>query len=56
MEMQICLNGFAICEPISGCDYIGSAWVQAQKLAETLGVTCGLISAETGEVIAWWEP
>ena len=56
MEMMIYVNGQQIGGIISGCEFIGDAWVKAQKLAETLNVSCGLVSAETGEVIAWWEP
>lgn len=56
MEMMIYVDGKQIGGIISGCEYIGEAWVQAQKLAEMLDVSCALVSAETGEVIAWWEP
>lgn len=56
MQMMIYLDGKQIGGIISGCDFIGSAWVQAQELAEMLDVSCALVSAETGEVIAWWEP
>ena len=56
MEMMIYVNGKQIGEAISGCEYIGEAWVRAQALAEILDVSCALVSAETGEVIAWWEP
>lgn len=56
MEMMIYVNGKQIGEAISGCEYIGEAWVRAQALAEMLDVSCALVSAETGEVIAWWEP
>ena len=56
MEMVIFLNGRPISGVINGCEYIGETWVKAQELAETLDVSCGLVSAETGEVIAWWEP
>ena len=55
MEIKIYVDGKQIGEIISGCEFIGEAWVQAQKLAEMLDVSCGLVSAETGEVIAWWE-
>ena len=55
MEMFICVNGKQIGDAISGCEYIGEAWVKAQELAEMLDVSCALVSAETGEVIAWWE-
>lgn len=56
MEMVICLNGNPVSEPLSGCDFIGEAWVKGQELAEMLDVSCALVSAETGEVIAFWEP
>ena len=56
MEMMIYVNGKQIGEAISGCEYIGEAWVRAQALAEILDVSCALVSAETGEVIACWEP
>ena len=56
MEMMIYVDGKQIGEIICGCEFIGEAWVRAQELAETLDVSCGLVSAETGEVIAWWEP
>ena len=56
MEMMIYVNGKQISEAISGCEYIGEAWVKAQELAEMLDVSCALVSAETGEVIVWWEP
>ena len=56
MEMMIYVDGKQIGEIISGCEYIGEAWVKAQELAEMLDVSCALVSAETGEVIAWWEP
>ena len=56
MEMRIYINGFPMGDAVSGCEFIGEAWVKAQELAEMLGVSCALVSAETGEVIAWWEP
>lgn len=56
MGMWIYLNGRQTSEIISGCEFIGEAWVQAQRLAELLNVSCALVSAETGEVIAYWEP
>ena len=56
MEMMIYVNGKQVSGVISGCEYIGEAWVKAQELAEMLDVSCALVSAETGEVIAWWEP
>ena len=56
MEMMIYVNGKQIGGAISGCEFIGEAWVKAQELAEILDVSCALVSAETGEVIAWWEP
>lgn len=56
MRMLIYVNGHQIGGAISGCEYIGEAWVKAQELAEMLDVSCALVSAETGEVIAWWEP
>ena len=56
MQVMIYVNGKQISDVISGCEYIGEAWVKAQELAEMLDVSCALVSAETGEVIAWWEP
>ena len=56
MEMMIHVDGKQIGGIISGCEFIGNAWVKAQDLAETLNVSCALVSAETGEIIAWWEP
>ena len=56
MRMLIYVNGHQIGNAIAGCEYIGEAWVKAQELAETLDVSCSLVNAETGEVIAWWEP
>ena len=56
MAVMIYVNGKQIGGIISGCEFIGEAWVKAQELAETLDVSCGLVCAETGEVIAWWEP
>ena len=56
MEMIIYLNGYPMGEAINGCELIGEAWVKAQELAETLNLSCALISAETGEVMVWWEP
>ena len=56
MEMMICLGGKQIGDVLCGCEYIGETWVQAQKLAEMLNINCALVSAETGEVIALWEP
>ncbi len=56
MEMMIYLDGKQIGDIISGCDFIGATWVRAQELAEMLNVSCALVSAETGEVIVWWEP
>ena len=56
MTMLIFVNGRQIGGAISGCEFIGEAWVKAQELAEMLDVSCALVSAETGEVIAWWEP
>ena len=55
MEMHIYINGRYIGEA-SGCEAIGEAWVQAQRLAEMLDASCALVSAETGEVLVWWEP
>lgn len=54
--MYIYVNGNPVSGIICGCEYVGEAWVQAQKLAELLDVDCALVSAETGEVIALWEP
>ena len=56
MDMMIYVNGKQISDVIGGCEFIGEAWVRAQKLAEMLNVSCALVCAETGEVIAWWEP
>lgn len=56
MEMMICVNGHQISDVISGCEYIGEAWVKTQQLAELLGVSCALVNAETGEVLMVWEP
>ena len=56
MVMMIYVDGKQIGNAIAGCEYIGEAWVTAQKLAEMLDVSCALVSAETGEVIACWEP
>ena len=56
MAMLIYVNGKQIGNAISGCEFIGEAWVKAQELAEMLEVSCALVNAETGEVIAWWEP
>ena len=55
MTMLIYLNGECV-GMVSGCEATGEAWVQAQRLAETLGVSCALVSAETGEVLVLWEP
>ena len=55
MEMVIYLNGYPMGGAISGCEFIGEAWVKAQELADMLEVSCALVSAETGEVIALWE-
>ena len=56
MKVLIYLNGYSMETIISGCEFIGEAWVKAQELAEMLEVSCALVNAETGEVIAWWEP
>lgn len=56
MKMLIYVNGKQIGGAISGCEYIGDAWVKAQELAEILNVSCALVDADTGEVIALWEP
>lgn len=55
MEMDIYVNGKYIARA-RGCEFVGEAWVKAQELAKTLGVSCALASAETGEVLVWWEP
>lgn len=55
MTMLIYVDGKCV-GVASGCEFVGEAWVKAQQLAELLDVPCGLVSAETGEVIAWWEP
>ena len=54
--MYIYVNGNQVSGMICGCEYVGKVWVQAQKLAELLDVDCALVSAETGEIIALWEP
>ena len=56
MRMLIYVNDHQIGNAIAGCEYIGEAWVKAQELAEMLEVSCSLVNADTGEVIAWWEP
>lgn len=56
MEMVIYLNGYPMGEAISGCEFVGEVWAKVQELAEMLEVSYALVSAETGEVIAWWEP
>lgn len=56
MAMLIYVDGKQIGTLISGCEFIGEAWVKAQELAEILDVSCALVNAETGEVIVWWEP
>lgn len=57
MEFDIYVNGYCISKTaISGCEFVGDAWVKAQALAEMLNTSCALVSAETGEVIVWWEP
>lgn len=56
MKFHIYVNGHCMGNAISGCEFVGEAWVKAQELAEMLGSSCALVSAETGEVIAWWEP
>lgn len=55
MTMHIYINGKYIGEA-SGCEAVGEAWVQAQRLAEMLDASCALVSVETGEVLVWWEP
>lgn len=55
MKMWIYVNGNLVGEA-SGCEFVGEAWVKAQQLAELLDVNCALVSAETGEVLALWEP
>ena len=57
MKFDIYVNGYCINKTaISGCEFVGDAWVKAQELAEMLNTSCALVSAETGEVVAWWEP
>ena len=56
MKFYIYVNGQCMGNAISGCEFVGEAWVKAQELAEMLDVSCALVNAETGEVIAWWEP
>lgn len=56
MEMKIYVNGYPMGGAISGCEFIGDAWVKAQRLAEMLDVSCALVNAETGEVEILWEP
>jgi hypothetical protein len=55
MEMMIYLDGKCV-GMASGCEFVGEVWVNAQKLAEMLEVSCALVSAETGEVLVLWEP
>ena len=55
MVMMIYVNG-AHMVTACGCEFVGEAWVKAQQFAETIGVSCALVSAETGEVVALWEP
>lgn len=55
MEMLIYLNGEAVGEA-SGCEFVGKVWVKTQQLAELLNVSCALVSAETGEILALWKP
>ncbi len=57
MGFDIYVNGCCVNKnAIIGCECVGDAWVKAQKLAETLNTSCYLVSAETGEIIALWEP
>jgi hypothetical protein len=56
MKFLIYVNGKQIGEAISGCEFVGDAWVKAQQLAEMLDVSCALVNAETGEVEVLWEP
>lgn len=56
MKMMIYVNGMLVSGMISGCEFVGEAWVKAQQLADLLDVSCALVDADTGEVIAWWEP
>lgn len=56
MTMLIYVNGYPMGDAISGCEFVGDAWTKAQELAEMLNSSCGLVNAETGEIIAWWEP
>ena len=56
MKTMLYVNGTRVSEVIGGCEYVGAAWVKAQKLAELLGVSCTLVNANTCEAIARWEP
>lgn len=57
MGFDIYVNGCCLTKTaIISCEKVGDAWVKAQKLAETIGTTCWLVSAETGEIIILWEP
>ena len=55
MEMYIYLGGKYIGKAC-GCEFVGEAWVQTQRLAEMLDTDCALVSADTGEVLVLWEP
>ena len=56
MKFHLYIKGQCVSRDISGCEFVGEAWVKALQIAEMLEVSCALVSAETGEVIAWWEP
>lgn len=55
MTMMIYLDGKCV-GLASGCEFVGEVWVQTQRLAELLEVSCALVNAETGEVVILWEP
>ena len=55
MTMMIYLDGKCV-GIVSGCEATGEAWIQTQRLAEILCVSCALVSAETREVLLLWEP
>lgn len=55
MDMWIYVNGHLV-GTACGCEAVGEAFIKAQQLAEALGVDCSMVSTETGEVLAMWEP
>ena len=56
MKLYIYINDQRIDSPLTNDETLIVAWGEAQELAEELGVSCKLINAETGTVIALWEP